>query len=250
MGSARWRKQCDPTSPVYGDITTSTPGGDNGKNAIFRYYLLATGLGGQQSIISLGEIDPNFGGTAVPPPFVAFQNGSGTLASPELVVPGAAGAANRNLLNLTSLQLLSVPALPSGAGGTSSAVQLSGAVTHPGSYNLTALQRNFTPVSETVGTDMYTGVPLYTFLNPTNSDSANQLVVVQATDGYELVVSLAELDPAFGGSLNDLLPYPIPRATFPAMASRERCFPPTTRTAVGCRMWMPSMCWGFRNRAR
>src|SRR5258708_20505661 len=29
-----------PTSPVYAAITTSTPVGDNGKNAIFRSYLL------------------------------------------------------------------------------------------------------------------------------------------------------------------------------------------------------------------
>ena len=60
------------TSPTYGDITTNTPSGDNNKNAIFRYYLLATGAGWQQSIISLGEIDPNFGGTAPVPAFVAF----------------------------------------------------------------------------------------------------------------------------------------------------------------------------------
>jgi hypothetical protein len=197
-----------PTSPTYGDITTSTPSGDNGKNAIFRYYLLATGLGGQQSVISLGEIDPRFGGTAVPAPFIAFQTtGSGLLASPQLIVPGAAGAANRDLLGLTSLRLLSVAALPSGSGGQSTAVQLSGAVTKPGSYNLNALTTEFTATSETVGSDPYTGVPLYTFLDPTSSNSANQIVVVQATDGYEVVQSLAELDPAFGGSLNDLLPY-------------------------------------------
>jgi hypothetical protein len=215
-----------PTSPIYGDITTSTPSGDNGKNAIFRYYLLATGLGGQQSIVSLGEIDPNFGGTAAVAPFVAFQTtGSGLLASPELIVPGAAGAANRDLLGLTSLQLLSVPALPPGTGLPSSAVQLSGAVTNPGSYNQTALQTNFTPVAETVGTDTYTGVPLYTFLNPSNSDSANQLVVVQATDGYELVTSLAELDPAFGGSLSDLLPYADTAGNFPADGVARTLFP-------------------------
>src|SRR6516164_576620 len=55
-----------PTSPVYGAITTTTPPGDNGKNAILRYYVLATSAGGTQSLISLGEIDPTFTGSATP----------------------------------------------------------------------------------------------------------------------------------------------------------------------------------------
>ena len=53
-----------PTSPIYGDITTSTPPGDNGKNAILRYYVVGGG-GGQESVVSAGEIDPSFG---APPP--------------------------------------------------------------------------------------------------------------------------------------------------------------------------------------
>jgi hypothetical protein len=215
-----------PISPIYGDITTNTPSGDNGKNAIFRYYLLATGLGGKQSVISLGEIDPRFGGTAAVPAFVAFQStGSGLLASPELIAPGAAGAANRDLLGLTSLQLLSVAALPNGPEVASTVVQLSGAVTKPGSYDLNALTTEFTATSETVGSDTYTGVPLYTFLDPTSSNSANQIVVVQATDGYEVVLSLAELDPAFGGSLNDLLPYADTSGNFPGDGVARTIFP-------------------------
>lgn len=63
-----------PTSPVYGAITTSTPAGDNGKNAILRYYLVATNATGQQSVVSLGEVDPNFGGTSTPAPMVAYQH--------------------------------------------------------------------------------------------------------------------------------------------------------------------------------
>jgi hypothetical protein len=161
----------------------------------------------------------------VPAPFVAFQNGSVPLASPELIVPGTAAAANRDLLGLVSLQLLSVAALPTGAGGESNAVQLSGAVTNPGSYDRGALQTGITAVSQTVGTHTYTGVPLYTFLDPTNSNSANQLVVVQAIDGLEVVVALAELDPAFGGSLNDLLPYADTGGNFPVDGVARTIFP-------------------------
>jgi len=54
----------NPNSPIYGAITTTTPAGDNGKNAILRYYVLATGSGGSRSLISLGEINPNFSGSA------------------------------------------------------------------------------------------------------------------------------------------------------------------------------------------
>jgi hypothetical protein len=189
-------------------ITTTTPPGDNSKNAILRYYLLATGMGGQQSVVSLGEIDPTFGGTAPVPAFVAFQNtGSTLLTSADLIVPGAPG---RDVTNLTSLRLLSVPALPASPpapGGESTSVALSGHVTNPGSYSLTDLQDDFTPVSETVGTASYIGVPLWQFLDTSSSDITNQIVTTQATDGYEIVLSLAELDPALGGNPNDLLPY-------------------------------------------
>jgi hypothetical protein len=203
-----------PTSPVYGAITTSTPAGDNGKNAIFRYYLLATNGSGAQSVVSLGEIDPNFGGTAATPAFIAFQaTGGGLLGAPGLVVPGAPG---RDLSNLTSLQLLAVAALPNpGEGIESTSVQLSGNVTNPGSYTLPQLQTDITPVKEIVSGDTYPGVPLWTFLDSSNSNVTSQIVVTQATDGYEVVLSLAEIDPSLGGNPNDLLPYADTGGNFP-----------------------------------
>jgi hypothetical protein len=202
-----------PTSPIYGGITTSTPAGDNGKNAILRYYLLATGSGGAQSVISLGEIDPNFGGTAPIPALVAFKDSSNNLLlSPELIVPGASG---RDVLDLSTLQLLAVPALPAGPGGISSSVSLSGFVTHPGSYTKADLQADFTPVQETVSGDTYIGVLLWTFLNPSNSNTISQYVVTAGTDGYEVVLSLAELDPSLGGNPANLLPYADTGTDFP-----------------------------------
>jgi len=208
-----------PTSPVYGAITTSTPAGDNGKNAILRYYLVASNATGQQSVVSLGEIDPNFGGTAASPAFLAYKNTGGSLLSqPELVVPGAAG---RDLNNVTSLALLAAPAA-SGSGGVSTAVTLSGDVNNPGSYTEAQLAGDFSPVTETVSGDTYTGVALWAFLDPSGS-STNQIVVTQGTDGYEVVLSLAELDPSLGavacgvGVNNcDLLPYEDTSGNFPA----------------------------------
>ena len=212
-----------PSSPTYGAITTSTSAGDNGKNAILRYYLLATGAGGAQSVVSLGEIDPSFGGTASTPAFIAFQaTGGGLLGAPELIVPGAFG---RDVTGLTSLQLLAVSALPTSAGGQSTSVTLSGNVTNPGSYSLSQLQAAFTPVHETVSGDTYTGVPLWTFIDPSNSNITNQIVVTQGTDGYEVVLSLAELDPALGGNPNDLLPYSDTGGNFPVDGVARTIYP-------------------------
>jgi len=206
-----------------GGITTSTPAGDNSKNAILRYYLLATGAGGQQSVVSLGEINPSFGGTAALPDFVAYQaTGGGLLATPELVVPGAPG---RDVADLTSLQLLSAPAAPNGPGGESTSVQLTGAVANPGSYLLTTLQNDFTPVTETISGDHYTGVPLWTFLDATNGNVTDKIVITQGTDGYEVVLSLAELDPALGGNPQDLLPYADTGTDFPNDGVARTIFP-------------------------
>jgi len=224
---------------VYGAITT-VPGGSNPKNTILRYYLVATGASGVQSVVSMGEIDPTFGNGPSVNAFVAFQTSGGTqLATPSLIVPGQPG---RDVTNLKSLQILSVPAI-SGAGGVSTAVQLSGNVAAPGSYNL-AKPQTFTPAQLTVGSDTYTGVPLWAFLNTTAASSLNQIVTTQATDGYEVVVALAELDPVLGGNPNDLLPYADTANTFPAAAarwaSRERSIRPTRRMGVGSRTWISS----------
>lgn len=201
-----------PTSPIYGGITTTTPVGDNGKNAILRYYLVGTNSSGAQSVVSLGEIDPSFGGTAAVPAFVAFQNTSGPLlTSPELVVPGAPG---RDLSNLVSLQLLAAPAAE-GPGGVTTSLELGGNVTNPGQYTRADLDTDFTPVTEKVNGDTYTGVPLWTFLDPSDSDSDNQIVVTVGSDGYEVVLSLAELDPSLGGDPADFLPYADTGTDFP-----------------------------------
>jgi hypothetical protein len=202
-----------PASPTYGAITTSMPVGDNGKNAILHDYLLATSSSGAKSVFSLGEIDPAFGGTAPIPAFIAFKTASNTLlAAPQLVVPGVSG---RSLSNVTSLQLLAAPALAAGPGGISTSVKLTGSVTNPGTYTQSDLKTKFTPATKTISGDTYTGVPLWTFLGAQGS-STDKIVVTMATDGYEVVLALAELDPALGGNPDDLLPYADTGTDFPA----------------------------------
>jgi hypothetical protein len=123
---------------LVGGVTTSTPPGDNSKNAILRYYVVATNSAGGESVFSLGEIDPDFGGTSAAP-FIAVAGSNYTLVDPD------AGASGRDLSNVTSLHVLAVPAAPMGAGGPSTVVNLSGLVKTPGSYTLSNLESDFTP---------------------------------------------------------------------------------------------------------
>ncbi|HEY1259548.1 MAG TPA: hypothetical protein VGF34_09875 [Stellaceae bacterium] len=145
-------KPANPNSPIYGAITTSTPSGLNGKNAILRYYLLATSTSGARSLISLGEIDPQFSGG--PSELVTV---TGDTASLVFTNPAASG---RNVGNLASLQLLSAPAL-TGSGGQSAAVTLKGNVGQPGAYTLSDLEGH-PSLNETVNGHAYTGVPFST----------------------------------------------------------------------------------------
>jgi hypothetical protein len=210
-----------PTSPVYGDITTSTPAGDNGKNAILRYYVVGSG-GGQASIVALGEINPSFGGTAATPSFVAFEaTGGSLLAQPELIVPGQPA---RDLSTLSSLQLTSVAASAGVGGGESTTVSLSGNVANPGSYDLAALEA-LTPITQTPASGTtYTGTPLASFIDATG-DINTTIVDTVGTDGYSVAFALGEVDPAVGGNPQDILTWASDGTDFPADALARTIFP-------------------------
>ncbi len=204
---------------LVGGVTTSTPPGDNSKNAIQRYYVVGTSASGAQSVFSLGEIDPSFGGTNLAP-YIAFSGNLYTLVDPN------AGASGRDLTGLKSLQVIAAPASAGVGGGQSTSVKLSGYVTSPGAYTKSELESNFTPVTETVSGDTYTGVPLWTFVNPSHTSTiTSQIVVTTATDGYVVTYSLAELDPALGGNPNNLLPYADTGGNFPGDGVARTIFP-------------------------
>ena len=199
----------------YGAITTFNPPAANANpNYDLRYFVVGTNSSGATSVVSLGQIDPNFVGTGQPTPFVAYLNSAGLLGTPQLVIPN--GPAGNSLNNLTSLQLLSVPGL-SGTGGASTAVLLSGNVTNPGTYSKSQLPGEFPTTDVTVcsgsrcnppGIVTYTGIPLATFLDVNTPDLASQLVVAKGTDGYQVAFSLSELLlPNGAANMNDLLAY-------------------------------------------
>jgi PEP-CTERM motif len=207
---------------LLGGITTSTPPGDNAKNAILRYYVVGGG-GGQASVVSAGEINPSFGGTGATPSFVAFQTSGGTLLSqPELIVPGQSA---RDLSALTSLQLTSVAAQAGVGGGESTTVTLTGPVAGPGSYDLAALM-SLTPLTTTtVSGTTYTGTPLFSFINSTDGSITNQIVNTVGTDGYDVAVALAEIDPALGGNPQDILAWASTGTDFPTDGAARTIFP-------------------------
>ena len=80
----------------------------------------------------------------------------------------------------------------------------------PGGWGASSL----TPVTKTISGDTYTGVPLFTFIGAQGS-STDKIVITTGTDGYEVVLSLAELDPSLGGNPDDLLPYADTGTDFP-----------------------------------
>lgn len=202
---------------TYGSVVTNTPAGYNAKNAILHYYVVASTASGLQSVVSLGEIDPFFGGTGATPVYLQYGTvGTGVGTTVSLVVPGQPG---RNLTNIVSLALVGVQAQPNGPGGQSTSVTLSGNTTAAGTYNQAALQAlpSTTVTAGATGspTDTYTGVGLYNFLSPT-SNNVNQIVIAQGTDGYEVVLALGALDPNDGGNPNNLLAYADTGSAFPA----------------------------------
>jgi hypothetical protein len=67
-------------------------------------------------------------------------------------------------------------------------------------------------------------VPFFSLIDPSASNILDQDVVAAGTEGYVVVLSLAEVDPAFGGStaLNQIDLVLMPGRAFPVSASRAR----------------------------
>jgi hypothetical protein len=195
------------------------------KNDILTKYVVATGSDGYKAVFSLGEIDPQFGNQPV---LAAYADTAGQLGPSgadglaRMVVPGDI-AGGRYVSDLVSLDVggLNEPA-PTGPGGPSSAFTLSGQVADPTTFTpitLSALNQGTTETATYVAgngpvTDTYTGVPLWTLLqdagllsDPTiKNDLLRDVVVATGSDGYRAVISLGEIDPAFGNQ-PDLVAY-------------------------------------------
>lgn len=200
------------------DVTTA-------KNDILSKYVVATGADGYKAAFSLGEIDPKFGDQPV---LVATSDTAGQLGPQgsdglaRMVVPGD-HAGGRYISDLVDLHVgsLSEPPLQ-GPGGVSDQFTVSGQVAEPATFTPITLAALDQPSTETATflsgagqvSDTYTGVSLWTLLqdqglvtDPTiKNDVLRFGVVATGSDGYRALISLGEIDPAFGNQ-PDLVAY-------------------------------------------
>lgn len=215
------------TKNIAGDIYNGVPlwtllGGTSGitipgtpplpNNSILRSYVTATSSSGATSLISVGEIHPNFGGVG-DPVIVAFAKNGVTLSSP-LLIDAEDPSHTRNVADLVSLNVGILPQPSGGTGGQSTTVTLSG-VANPGTFDLAALQAfpatTLTGIAFNNGTPFdYTGVKLWDFLVARGIDTsatARGYVLATATDNVAVTFALSEIDPARRGPDDVLLAY-------------------------------------------
>lgn len=193
------------------------PANPSRKNDVLRDVVVATGSDGYKVAYSAGELSPSFGNR---PDLVVYS---------ELVggVPTSLGAngfarttasgdvkGGRYVSNLTNVNVVQAPIVASQGGGISTAFNVSGLVLHPGSFNLASLEL-LPVVSETVGGHTYTGVSLWNFLNiaaglkldlSVKNDVLSKYLLATGSDGYEVALSLGELNPNFGNQ-PDIIAY-------------------------------------------
>jgi hypothetical protein len=195
------------------------------KNDILSKYVVATGSDGYKAVYSLGEINPNFGAQPI---MAAYADTGGQLGPhgsdglARMVVPGD-NAGGRYVSDLVDLDVKSLPEPgPSGPGGISDHLLLSGEVADPAIVTpetLAALNQSTTECATyTSGagqvTDTYTGVSLWTLIQDsgllTDPSIKNDLlrfgVVATGSDGYRAFISLGEIAPQFGNQ-PDLVAY-------------------------------------------
>ena len=195
------------------------------KNDILSKFVVATGADGYKAAFSLGEIDPRFGDQPV---LAAYSDTAGQLGPDgsnglaRVVVPGdrAGGRYVSDLMDLRVGSLAEPP--PPGSGGVSDQLTVSGQVAEPETFTpvtLAALNQSTTQTATFLSgagsvTDTYTGVPLWTLLQDqgllTDPAIKNDVlrfgVVATGSDGYRALISLGEINPAFGNQ-PDLVAY-------------------------------------------
>jgi hypothetical protein len=200
------------------DVTTA-------KNDILSKFVIATGADGYKAAFSLGEIDPKFGAQPV---LVAASDTAGQLGThgsdglARMVVPGD-HAGGRYVSDLIDLHVGSLPEPPApGPGGVSDQLTVSGQIAESATFTPITLAALNQPTTETATflsgagsvSDTYTGVSLWTLLQDqglvTDPSIKNDVlrfgVVATGSDGYRALISLGEIDPAFGNQ-PDLVAY-------------------------------------------
>lgn len=173
-------------------------------------YVLASGAEGYSAVFSVGELHPDFGNKAS---IVAYAeagagdaDAAGTAPSLRITAPGDVQG-SRYVAGLTRLEVRSSGSVGAGSGAAQSqAVQVLGAVRNTLRLDEAAL-RALPAVTQVVGGRRYTGVDLWALLSAVagiEADSASganvqgMYLVATGADGYQALVSLAEISPELG----------------------------------------------------
>ena len=183
------------------------------KNDLLNKYIITTGTDGYKSIISAGEIAPNFGHKQ---DLIAIQDTNNTLPHPNGVARVTASsdkAGGRYVSNLDNLTVASAPRHAGIGGGTTSSFKVDGAVATSLTFTLSSLEA-LTPHTETVTymsggtsvTDSYTGALLWDVLGKVGietdpsikNDILRKIITVTGSDGYQVAFAAGELSPMFG----------------------------------------------------
>ncbi|KRC35980.1 hypothetical protein [Acidovorax sp. Root219] len=178
--------------------------------AALRRYVLASGAEGYSAVFSVGELHPDFGNKAS---IVAYAeagagdaDAAGAAPSLRITAPGDVRG-SRYVAGLTRLEVRSSGSVGAGSGAAQSqAVQVLGAVKNTLRLDEAAL-RALPAVTQVVGERRYTGVDLWALLSAVagiEADSASganvqgMYLVATGADGYQALVSLAEMSPELG----------------------------------------------------
>lgn len=201
------------------------------KNGFLRDYLEVT-AGSQSVVVSEGEIDPSFGGaTAALTDIIAYQQNGSTI-TPALIVPGDVngGTGGRDLTGITNITVATanVPAPPA-VTNPPLTVTVNGNVASPGTAYTVAQVRGMAVSTQTdtylqgttPKTFTFTGTPLFNLLNTnglTDTSILNDYVVATGSDGYGIVYSMGEIDPAFRAGNVALAAYDDGTGTLPTIS--------------------------------
>ncbi|MDR5773317.1 MULTISPECIES: molybdopterin-dependent oxidoreductase [unclassified Caballeronia] len=179
-------------------------------NDVLGKYVVATGSDNYRALFAMGELSPDFGNRGDLVAYAETLNGaSAALNSTDgplrVTAPGDVKG-GRYVSNLVKLEVHSaMSTVTAGGGGLTTQFQLLGALNHPATFDTAALQA-LPPVTRTAGGNSYTGASLWDLINAagiqTNTATKNDLlgfyVIATGSDGYRVVISLAELSSDFG----------------------------------------------------
>ncbi len=205
----------------------------SGKNGFLRDYLTLTNTSGQSVVVSEGEIDPSFGGaTTALTDIIAYQQNGNTI-TPTLIIPGDVngGVGGRDIADISSVvvAIANVPTPPA-VTNPPQQVTVNGDVVNPGqSYTVADVQA--LPVSTQTDTFLqgatpktftFTGATMFGLLSSNGLIDSNILddyVVATGSDGYGVVYSMGEIDPATRSGNVALVAYDDGTGTFPSISN-------------------------------